>query len=207
MIDDYPAPNTRPHLSKWLLIATDLAMLLLANRLGFWLAERVRIWRDLPAFVASADSGLRLTVWLMLVLAAITAIAAQGLSHGVHLLITAGRWADIRPGLRDQFGTRIELRLGDPLDSEMDRKQAAPVMGALVRAFYRKRRTAFGAHDEHADDLHYNVDGHQIEIDHLTHQGMEKLIEDLARPLMTITGAKTHLGSVKELTLETAMSN
>ena len=72
MIDDYPAPNTRPHLSKWLLIATDLAMLLLANRLGFWLAERVRIWRDLPAFVASADSGLRLTVWLMLVLAAIS---------------------------------------------------------------------------------------------------------------------------------------
>lgn len=58
---------------------------------------------------------------------AITAIAAQGLSHGVHLLITAGRWADIRPGLRDQFGTRIELRLGDPLDSEMDRKQAALV--------------------------------------------------------------------------------
>ena len=47
-------------------------MLLLANQLGFWLAERVRIWRDLPAFVASADSGLRLTVWLMLVLAAIS---------------------------------------------------------------------------------------------------------------------------------------
>ena len=58
---------------------------------------------------------------------AIIAIAAQGLSHGVHLLITAGRWADIRPALKDQFGTRIELRLGDPLDSEMDRRQAALV--------------------------------------------------------------------------------
>ena len=58
---------------------------------------------------------------------AITAIAAQGLSHGVHLLITAGRWADLRPALKDQFGTRIELRLGDPVDSEMDRRQAALV--------------------------------------------------------------------------------
>ena len=57
----------------------------------------------------------------------ITAIATQGLSFGVHLLITAGRWADIRPGLKDQIGTRIELRLGDPVDSEMDRKQAALV--------------------------------------------------------------------------------
>ena len=58
---------------------------------------------------------------------AITAIATQGLSHGVHLLITAGRWADIRPALKDQFGTRVELRLGDPVESEMDRKQAALV--------------------------------------------------------------------------------
>ena len=32
----------------------------------------MRIWRDLPAFVASADSGRRLTVWLMLLLAAIS---------------------------------------------------------------------------------------------------------------------------------------
>ncbi len=57
----------------------------------------------------------------------VTAIATQGLSYGVHLLITAGRWADIRPGLKDQIGTRIELRLGDPVDSEMDRRQAALV--------------------------------------------------------------------------------
>ena len=59
--------------------------------------------------------------------AAVGAIAARGLSLGVHVLITAGRWADIRPRLKDQIGTRIELRLGDPIDSEMDRKQAALV--------------------------------------------------------------------------------
>jgi DNA segregation ATPase FtsK/SpoIIIE, S-DNA-T family len=55
---------------------------------------------------------------------AITAIAAQGLSVGVHVVIAASRWADIRPALKDQLSTRIELCLGDPADSEMDRKRA-----------------------------------------------------------------------------------
>ena len=55
---------------------------------------------------------------------AVTAIAAQGLSVGVHVVVTASRWADIRPALKDQLGTRVELCLGDPADSEMDRKQA-----------------------------------------------------------------------------------
>jgi S-DNA-T family DNA segregation ATPase FtsK/SpoIIIE len=55
---------------------------------------------------------------------AVTAIAAQGLSVGVHVVVAASRWADIRPALKDQLSTRIELRLGDPADSEMDRKRA-----------------------------------------------------------------------------------
>jgi S-DNA-T family DNA segregation ATPase FtsK/SpoIIIE len=55
---------------------------------------------------------------------AVTAIAAQGLSVGVHVVVAAARWADLRPALKDQLGTRIELCLGDPADSEMDRKRA-----------------------------------------------------------------------------------
>lgn len=54
----------------------------------------------------------------------ITALALQGLSLGVHVVVTASRWADFRPALKDQLGTRIELRLGDPAESEMDRKRA-----------------------------------------------------------------------------------
>ncbi|WP_207760663.1 type VII secretion protein EccCb [Mycolicibacterium sphagni] len=57
----------------------------------------------------------------------ITGYAARGLSFGIHLILTAARWADIRPALKDQIGTRIELRLGDPVDSDMDRKQASVV--------------------------------------------------------------------------------
>ncbi|MGE2730007.1 type VII secretion protein EccCa [Mycolicibacterium vaccae] len=56
--------------------------------------------------------------------AAITALAGRGLSYGVHIMLASSRWADLRPALKDQLGTRIELRLGDPAESEMDRRRA-----------------------------------------------------------------------------------
>lgn len=58
----------------------------------------------------------------------ITALAAQGLSYGIHVMVAASRWAEIRSALKDQTGTRIELRLGDPAESEMDRKRARQLM-------------------------------------------------------------------------------
>ncbi|WP_216894442.1 type VII secretion protein EccCa [Nocardia alni] len=57
----------------------------------------------------------------------INAIAGQGLSFGVHLMIGASRWAEIRAVVKDQIGTRLELRLGDPTDSDMGRRSAALV--------------------------------------------------------------------------------
>lgn len=58
---------------------------------------------------------------------AVLALAAQGLSFGVHLVVTAARWSELRIGLKDQLGTRLELRLGDTNDSEMNRRAAALV--------------------------------------------------------------------------------
>jgi S-DNA-T family DNA segregation ATPase FtsK/SpoIIIE len=57
----------------------------------------------------------------------VTAIAARGLGYGVHVVAAAGKWSEFRPGIRDLFGTRLELRLGDPYESEIDRKLAANV--------------------------------------------------------------------------------
>ena len=54
-------------------------------------------------------------------------IASRGLALGVHLVVAAGRWGDLRAATRDLFGTRVELRLGDPLDSEVDRRAARQV--------------------------------------------------------------------------------
>jgi S-DNA-T family DNA segregation ATPase FtsK/SpoIIIE len=54
-------------------------------------------------------------------------IATRGLSFGVHVVGTCARPFDLRPGIRDLFGSRLELRLGDPLDSVVDRRSAAAV--------------------------------------------------------------------------------
>jgi DNA segregation ATPase FtsK/SpoIIIE, S-DNA-T family len=58
---------------------------------------------------------------------AIRQIAARGLAYGVHLLLTSGRWSDIHSALRDQLGNRIELRLGDQIDSMIDIRAAGKV--------------------------------------------------------------------------------
>ncbi|MGX1806362.1 type VII secretion protein EccCa [Nocardia sp. NPDC055321] len=58
---------------------------------------------------------------------AVTQLGAQGLSYGIHVILGTSRWAEIRPAIKDQIGTRIELRLGDPSDSEMGRRIAVNV--------------------------------------------------------------------------------
>ncbi|WP_431965576.1 type VII secretion protein EccCa [Actinacidiphila sp. bgisy160] len=54
-------------------------------------------------------------------------IATRGLGFGIHLVITATRYTEIRPALRDQVLSRLELRLGDPMESEFDRRRAENV--------------------------------------------------------------------------------
>lgn len=52
----------------------------------------------------------------------IRTIAERGPAYGVHLVLSTHRWSDLRHGLRDLIGTRLELKLGDPLDSDISRK-------------------------------------------------------------------------------------
>ena len=54
-------------------------------------------------------------------------LAERGLAYGVHLVLTASRWSDIPSVLRDQLGTRLELRLGDSIDSVIDIRAAGTV--------------------------------------------------------------------------------
>ncbi|HEV3495671.1 MAG TPA: type VII secretion protein EccCb [Actinomycetes bacterium] len=57
--------------------------------------------------------------------AEVTELAASGMHYGVHVVVAANRWAELRPGLRDNLGGRLELRLNDPLESEVGRSAAA----------------------------------------------------------------------------------
>ena len=57
----------------------------------------------------------------------IASIVSQGLSFGVHLVVSASRWAEVRPAMKDLIGSRVELKLGDPMDSDMGRRVASMV--------------------------------------------------------------------------------
>lgn len=58
---------------------------------------------------------------------AVLDIAARGLGYGIHLVLTASRAMEVRANLKDLLMNRLELRLGDTMDSELDRKAAANV--------------------------------------------------------------------------------
>ncbi|MEU7042745.1 type VII secretion protein EccCa [Streptomyces varsoviensis] len=61
------------------------------------------------------------------IMATFTTMAARGLNYGVHLVVASTRWAEIGTALRDQLGTRFELRLGDSMDSMINMRAAATV--------------------------------------------------------------------------------
>ncbi|MFJ8929751.1 type VII secretion protein EccCa [Streptomyces sp. NPDC102364] len=54
-------------------------------------------------------------------------LAARGLNYGIHLIITTTRWVELSAQVRDQSATRLELRMGDPMDSEIDTRKARSV--------------------------------------------------------------------------------
>ena len=95
---------------------------------GAMLAERER-----TKATQRADVFLVVDGWLTLqqefedLEPAVTALAARGLGYGVHVIASAGKWSQFRPAIRDLFGTRLELRLGDPYESEVGRAAAGRV--------------------------------------------------------------------------------
>jgi S-DNA-T family DNA segregation ATPase FtsK/SpoIIIE len=54
-------------------------------------------------------------------------IAARGLGFGIHLVLTASRPMEVRANLKDHLMNRLELRLADTMDSELDRRSAVNV--------------------------------------------------------------------------------
>ncbi|GAA4933405.1 type VII secretion protein EccC [Actinoplanes utahensis] len=57
----------------------------------------------------------------------LTDVATRGLSYGIHLVAATSRWLDFRAAVRDLFGSRLELRLGDPSESVAGRRAALDV--------------------------------------------------------------------------------
>ncbi|QPL66012.1 type VII secretion protein EccCa [Streptomyces clavuligerus] len=106
-------------------------------------------------------------------LSTFNALAARGLNYGVHLLITTSRWVELTAAVRDQTGTRLELRMGDPMDSTIDVRKAASVPRVPGRGLTRDSklhylaalprvdgRTGSGDLSEGVADLVARVDEH-----------------------------------------------
>ena len=51
----------------------------------------------------------------------------RGLGYGIRVLGAANRWMDVRTAVRDMFGTKVELRLGETGDSVINRRAAVNV--------------------------------------------------------------------------------
>ena len=48
-------------------------------------------------------------------------IAGQGLAYGVHTMISTPRWTELKARIRDYLGTKVEFRLGDVNETQIDR--------------------------------------------------------------------------------------
>ncbi|TDO91509.1 type VII secretion protein EccCa [Enemella evansiae] len=57
----------------------------------------------------------------------ITQLAHRGLSFGIHVMLSGAKWSEFRMNIRDLLQSRIELKLGDNFESEINRKLAANV--------------------------------------------------------------------------------
>ncbi|MDZ4265713.1 MAG: type VII secretion protein EccCb [Mycobacterium sp.] len=48
-------------------------------------------------------------------------LAGQGLAYGVHTVISTPRWTELKARVRDYLGTKVEFRLGDVNETQVDR--------------------------------------------------------------------------------------
>ncbi len=57
----------------------------------------------------------------------ISQFATSGLNYGIHLVTTTTRWVELTAAVRDQSATKLELRMGDALDSMIDIRVAKTI--------------------------------------------------------------------------------
>ncbi|QGU02834.1 ESX-1 secretion system protein EccCa1 [Corynebacterium kalinowskii] len=81
-------------------------------------------------------------------------IAADGLASRVHLVLSTPRWTQVRPAIRDLMGTRIELRLGEPMDSVINRKAQQKLPNKPGRGLNADGESILIAHSSNQDIGH-----------------------------------------------------
>lgn len=62
--------------------------------------------------------------------AAFTAIMVRAANYGVHIVVALSRWSELRIAHQSLFGTKIEMRLNDAGESQVDRNLARTIRAA-----------------------------------------------------------------------------
>lgn len=81
-------------------------------------------------------------------------LANTGLNYGVHLLVSARRWSDFGKSLLGLLGTRVELALEDPSESQID----AALSARLGIGWALSRRRRFRAAVPHLEEVNSSVE-------------------------------------------------
>jgi S-DNA-T family DNA segregation ATPase FtsK/SpoIIIE len=55
----------------------------------------------------------------------VTSLVADAANYGIHLMVSNDQWISIRPGILAKVGSRVEMRMADPVESTMGDRDAA----------------------------------------------------------------------------------
>ncbi len=70
-------------------------------------------------------------------------IVATGLNYGVHVILSTNRWAEVPPKIRENIGTRLELYLNDPVESEFGKATASTLPAGIPGRGLNKEKLHF----------------------------------------------------------------
>jgi len=55
----------------------------------------------------------------------VTSLVADAANYGIHLMVSNDQWISVRPAILAKLGSRIEMRMADPVESTMGDREAA----------------------------------------------------------------------------------
>ncbi|WP_257202798.1 type VII secretion protein EccCa [Corynebacterium cystitidis] len=85
---------------------------------------------------------------------ALARLASDGPAARIHLVLSVQRWTSLRSSIRDLIGNKIELRLGEALDSQIGRKQQQKLPAAPGRGLDADGRMMLVAQTAKQDVAH-----------------------------------------------------
>lgn len=84
----------------------------------------------------------------------LTELAADGPSARIHFVVSTPRWTTMRPAIRDLMSHRLELRLGEAMDSLIDRKAQQKLPALPGRGITQAGEFMLIAHSSNQDLAH-----------------------------------------------------